>query len=149
MAGHGWRSCLTVALHLARINMLHHVEIYVSDLSATKAFWRNLLKHIGYKQTGSWGDGFTLSKGDDAYLTFVQVTEKHASRPYHRCGVGLNHLAFKVEGRDAVDDLRAYCKKKKISMLYDDRYPFATGGTDYYALFVEDPDRIKVEFVAV
>ena len=33
-------------------------------------------------------------------------------------------------------------------MLYDDPYPFATGGNDYYALFLEDPDRIKVEFVA-
>ena len=90
-----------------------------------------------------------MSNGDDAYLTFVQVTEKHAERNYHRSGVGLNHLAFKVKERDAVDELRMYCKKKKVSMLYDDRYPFATGGKDYYALFLEDPDRIKIEFVAV
>jgi catechol 2,3-dioxygenase-like lactoylglutathione lyase family enzyme len=129
--------------------MLHHVEIYVADLAATKLFWRKLLKRIGYRQTGSWGDGFTLSNGADAYLTFVQVSEAHAGRPYHRSGVGLNHLAFKVEGRAAVDELRAYCRKNKIPMLYDDRYPFATGGTDYYALFLEDPDRIKIEFVAV
>jgi hypothetical protein len=53
-----------------------------------------------------------------------------------------------VEGRAASDALRAWCRKKKIPMLYDERYPFATGGTDDYALFVEDPDRIKVEFVA-
>jgi hypothetical protein len=33
-------------------------------------------------------------------------------------------------------------------MLYDDRYPFANGSDDYYALFLEDPDRIKIEFVA-
>jgi catechol 2,3-dioxygenase-like lactoylglutathione lyase family enzyme len=61
--------------------------------------------------------------------------------------VGLNHLAFRVESRAAVDALRAWCRKKKIPMLSDERYPFATGGTDCYALFVEDPDRIKVEFV--
>ena len=29
-----------------------------------------------------------------------------------------------------------------------DTFPFANGGNDYYALYVEDPDRIKVEFVA-
>ena len=128
--------------------MLHHVELYVSDLKKTKSFWRNILEHIGYKQTGSWGNGFTLSRDDGPYLTFVQVTDRHADRPYHRSGVGLNHLAFRLDGREKVDVLRAYCKKKKYPMLYDDRYPFATGGTDYYALFVEDPDRMKLEFVA-
>lgn len=127
--------------------MLHYVELYVSDLRATKSFWKNILKHIGWRQTGSFDHGFTLSNDQEAYLTFVQVEDNHAHRPYHRCAVGLNHLAFSVETRELVDELRAYCKKK-YSMLYDDRYPFATGGTDYYALFVEDPDRIKLEFVA-
>ena len=128
--------------------MLHHVEICVSRLDVSKAFWRSLLRRIGYRQAGAWPGGFTLSNGTDAYLTFVQVAEKHLGRPYHRSGVGLNHLAFRLPDRAAVDALRAWCRKKKIPMLYDDRYPFATGGTDYYALFLEDPDRIKVEFVA-
>lgn len=128
--------------------MLHHVELYVSDLRATKSFWKNLLIHIGWKQTGSFDHGFTLSNEKDAYLTFVQVETRHAHRTYHRCAVGLNHIAFTVDTREDVDQLRAYCKKKKYSMLYDDRYPFATGGKDYYALFVEDPDRMKLEFVA-
>ena len=61
---------------------------------------------------------------------------------------GLNHLAFRLPLRAAVDALRAWCRKKKLPMLSDDRYPFATGGTDDDALFLEDPDRIKVEFVA-
>lgn len=77
----------------------------------------------------------------------MQVTEKHARRRYHRCGVGLNHLAFRLPDRPSVDALRGYCRRKKLPMLYDERYPFATGGTDDDALFVEDPDRIKVEFV--
>ncbi|WP_395382543.1 VOC family protein [Mesorhizobium sp. UC22_110] len=128
--------------------MLHHVEIYVSDLAASQAFWANILARIGYEETGHRDDGFTLGNGDDAYLTFVQVAEKHRQRRYHRCGVGLNHLAFKVKGRDAVDALRQYCIEHDIPSLYDEKYPFANGGKDYYALFVEDPDRIKVEFVA-
>lgn len=128
--------------------MLHHVEIYVSKLEASRAFWSALLEKIGYRETGHWGDGFTLAGGDGAYLTFVQVTGKHASQRYHRCGVGLNHLAFRVSGREVVDSLRRHCLETGIPCLYDDRYPFANGGTDYYALFIEDPDRIKVEFVA-
>ncbi|TMJ30729.1 MAG: hypothetical protein E6G88_07055, partial [Alphaproteobacteria bacterium] len=90
----------------------------------------------------------TLSNGEDAYLTFVQVKEKYASHNYNRSGVGLNHLAFRVKGRSLVDSIRQYCLDNNITCLYDERYPFANGGNDYYALYVEDPDRIKVEFVA-
>ena len=54
----------------------------------------------------------------------------------------------RVFSSSTVDRLRVYCRENRISCLYEDRYPFANGGSDYYALFVEDPDRIKVEFVA-
>ncbi|HEV2505193.1 MAG TPA: VOC family protein [Mesorhizobium sp.] len=128
--------------------MLHHVEIYVSDLEASHAFWANILVRIGYEETGHWDGGFTLGREEDTYLTFVQVAKKYREHRYHRCGVGLNHLAFKVKGREAVDALRQYCIDHDIHCLYDEKYPFANGGKDYYALFVEDPDRIKVEFVA-
>jgi hypothetical protein len=77
-----------------------------------RRFARVLGKHprqIGYEKSGHWNDGFTLINGEGAYLTFVQVAKKYESHSYHRCGVGLNHLAFKVKGRDAVDALRQYC----------------------------------------
>lgn len=128
--------------------MLHHVEIYVSDLARSRVFWRDLLAHLDYEETDHWDDGFTLKQGDGTYLTFVQVADHHADRPYHRCAVGLNHLAFTVPSRADVDTIRDHCIALEVSQLYADRYPFANGGKDYYALFIEDPDRIKVEFVA-
>lgn len=128
--------------------MLHHVEIYVSDLTASRAFWSELLGSLDYTESAFWGDGFTLTNGRDACLTFVQVAETYGAQSCHRCGIGLNHLAFAVGGRDAVDALRQRCIEAGTTLLYEDRYPFANGGTDYYALFIEDPDRIKVEFVA-
>lgn len=128
--------------------MLHHVEIYVSDLEASHVFWSGILAKIGYEEAGRWSDGFTLRRDDDAYLTFVQVADKYRALSYHRCGVGLNHLAFRVESRALVDELLAYCRANGIATLYDATYPFANGGHDYYALYVEDPDRMKVEFVA-
>jgi catechol 2,3-dioxygenase-like lactoylglutathione lyase family enzyme len=129
--------------------MLHHIEIYVSNLNVSHAFWSKILQQIGYEQAGRWDDGFTLRKGNDPYITFVQVAETFASRKYHRKNVGLNHLAFKVKGRKLVDSLRQFCLSNDIPLLYDDKYPYANGGNTYYALYVEDPDRIKIEFVAV
>jgi catechol 2,3-dioxygenase-like lactoylglutathione lyase family enzyme len=128
--------------------MLHHIEIYVSDLERSFQFWSALLSRLGYAVTGQWDEGFSLGTGDAPYLTFVAVRSKHAGHPYNRCHVGLNHLSFRVDRRDDVDDLRLYCIAQGITMLYDDRYPFANGSDDYYALFLEDPDRIKIEFVA-
>ncbi|GAB2208916.1 VOC family protein [Roseibium sp. ROS1] len=128
--------------------MLHHVEIYVSNIRATYAFWIKILARIGYRETSSWEDGFTLRRKREAYLTFVQVSDKHKDHKYHRSGVGLNHIAFKIQERADVDAMRQYCIENSITILYDDRYPFASGIKDYYALFIEDPDRIKIEFVA-
>jgi catechol 2,3-dioxygenase-like lactoylglutathione lyase family enzyme len=128
--------------------MLHHIEINVSNLGASRAFWSEILSKLECKLTAQREDGFTLSNGEDAYLTFVQVKDKYVSHKYNRSGVGLNHLAFRVKGRSLVDSLRQYCSDNNITSLYDERYPFANGGNDYYALYIEDPDRIKVEFVA-
>jgi catechol 2,3-dioxygenase-like lactoylglutathione lyase family enzyme len=38
-------------------------------------------------------------------------------------------------------------KEKGINILYTEKHPFA-GGDNYYAVYFEDPDRIKVELVA-
>lgn len=38
-------------------------------------------------------------------------------------------------------------KERGVHILYQDKHPFA-GGDNYYAVFFEDPDRIKVELVA-
>ncbi len=38
-------------------------------------------------------------------------------------------------------------RRRKITILYEDRHPYA-GGKGYYAVFFEDPDRMKVELIA-
>ena len=88
--------------------MLHHIEIYVSNLNASRTFWSTILSFLGYEVSDQWEDGFTLKNGKDAYLTFVQVSEKYATNTFHRCNTGLNHLAFEVKGRETVDNPGCY-----------------------------------------
>ncbi len=125
---------------------LHHVELYVSDLAVTRTFWSWLLEKLGYTLFQEWEEGFSYML-DSTYLVFVQTEEKHLSVPYHRCRTGLNHLAFHVFDSDEVDDFTALLREKNVTILYEDRHPYA-GGAGYYAVFFEDPDRIKVELVA-
>ncbi|MFD1019059.1 VOC family protein [Thalassobacillus hwangdonensis] len=126
--------------------MLHHVEIYVSDLQSSKAFWGWLLPELGYFEYQKWHEGISWKK-DDTYLVFVQAEQRFLHIPYHRQRVGLNHLAFHAESRSHVDKITDAFKTKGIRILYEDRHPYA-GGEDYYAVYAEDPDRIKVEIVS-
>jgi catechol 2,3-dioxygenase-like lactoylglutathione lyase family enzyme len=127
--------------------MLHHVEIYVSNLDQSRAFWSWLLGKLHYDQSATWAQGFSFKKGD-TYLTFVQVEAQYLDVSYHRCRVGLNHLAFAVPTRAEVDDFHQALLAQQIPLLYDEKFPFA-GGEDYYAVFFEDPDRMKVEIVSL
>jgi catechol 2,3-dioxygenase-like lactoylglutathione lyase family enzyme len=126
--------------------MLHHVEMNVSDLQRSIDFWGWFLNTLGYQEFQRWPMGVSYRLGE-TYLVFVQTEPQHLNRPYHRCGTGLNHLAFHAASREQVDNMKAEVESRGMTVLYPERYPFA-GGEDYYALFFEDPDRIKVELVA-
>ena len=125
---------------------LHHVEIYVKDLDESKRFWDWLLNLLGYTQFQSWDVGVSYIL-DDTYIVFVQVEERFLDIAYHRCRVGLNHLAFHGGSVDFVDEITNKLREKGVKILYEDRHPFA-GGENYYAVYFEDPNRIKVEITA-
>ncbi|MEH7493816.1 VOC family protein [Neobacillus niacini] len=126
--------------------MLHHVEIYISNLEKSVEFWSWLLTELGYEQYQKWELGISW-KYQETYLVFVQAEERFLDVPYHRCRVGLNHLAFHARSREQVDEITETLIKKEIPILYREKHPYA-GGSEYYAVFFEDPDRIKVELVA-
>ncbi len=125
---------------------IHHIELYVSDLVQSMNFWSWFLSDLGYELYQKWDRGQSY-KLEESYIVFVQTEEKYMEIPYHRCGVGLNHLAFHADSREEVDVMTEKLIHSGIKILYEERHPFA-GGEDYYAVFFEDPDRIKVEFVA-
>jgi catechol 2,3-dioxygenase-like lactoylglutathione lyase family enzyme len=122
---------------------LHHVEIYVSDLERLSEFWGWLLGELGYKGYQRWPQGVSYISGE-TYIVFVQTEERFRDIPYHRCGTGLNHLAFHGGSREFVDSLTSKLRARGVRILYEDRHPHA-GGPESYAVFFEDPDRIKVE----
>lgn len=128
--------------------MLHHIEIYGSDLERAIAFWTPCLQPLGYApDRGSGGVNYVREGDDEPYLGFLPAPATHAAAGYHRKRVGLNHLAFRATSRTQVDALRNWAKQAGHPTRYDDRYPLATAPDDS-AVFLEDPDRIKVEVVA-
>lgn len=125
---------------------IHHIELYVSDLKQTVSFWSWLLEDLGYEIFQEWDKGQSWKIGE-TYIVFVQTEDRFLDKPYHRRRVGLNHLAFHARSRAHVDAITEKLQEKECTILYTDKHPFA-GGPDYYAVYFEDPDRIKVELVA-
>lgn len=125
--------------------VLHHVEINVSDLPRSKAFYDWLLPMLGYEAYQQWKQGFSYRLGE-TYLVFVQTEPDFMDRSYHRKATGLNHLAFHAEA-DLIQKISQELSLKGISILYPDRHPYAAG-QEALALFFEDPDRLKIELAA-
>lgn len=126
--------------------LIHHIQLYVSNLECFLTFWSWLLEALGYQIYQSWDQGKSWKSGD-TYLVFVQADEAFKETPFHPRAVGLNHLAFHATSHQQVDDFTQSLRERGVRILYEPRHPFA-GGPNHYAVFFEDSDRIKVDLLA-
>jgi catechol 2,3-dioxygenase-like lactoylglutathione lyase family enzyme len=80
----------------------------------------------------------------------MQTDPRYADRKLHRKAPGINHIAFRVPTRAEVDLFtKQFLAPQSITPLYGGprEYPEYTPG--YYAVFFEDPDRLKLEVAYV
>ena len=122
---------------------IEHLDISVSDLQRSGEFWAAFLKDLGYHEFAKSTTGWSWTN-DESTVFLLQAEPEYLQPPYHRKRVGLNHLAFSVSEPKEVDAFAARLKERNIVLLYGGP---RTGRTTY-AVFFEDPDRIKIEVVA-
>ncbi|WP_422124188.1 VOC family protein [Planococcus sp. X10-3] len=123
--------------------MLHHVELNVTDLKTSRKFYDMLFPLLGYSLYQEWPEGFSYRQ-DKTYIVFVQTQTRFLEFGYHRKAAGLNHIAFHTSTTSEVDAITEKMQQSGIKILYRDRHPYA-GGNGTYAVFMEDPDRLKIE----
>jgi len=128
---------------VAKDGSLEHLDISVSDLERSGAFWAAFLKDLGYREFAKSATGWSWTN-DESTVFLLQAESGYLDPPYHRKRVGLNHLAFSVSDPKQVDAMATRLKERNIPLLYGGP---RTGRTTY-AVFFEDPDRIKIEVVA-
>ena len=125
--------------------LVHHIEIYVSNLKKSTVFWQTFLLSLGYSKYQEWPEGISW-KLEFTYIVFVQTKQKYLDIPYHRCRTGLNHLAFHAISKEQFDEIAKLLTYKGITLLYGDKYR-NNADPGIYAIYFEDPDRIKIELV--
>ncbi|MGO9961566.1 MAG: VOC family protein [Solirubrobacteraceae bacterium] len=119
--------------------MIDHVKIGVSDLAASRDFYRRALTPLGFAEIGPWRTGteevaFGLEDADDFAISTAYPS-----------GASV-HVAFAADRREQVDAFHA------AALAAGGRDNGAPGlrpeySADYYAAFVLDPDGHNIEAV--
>lgn len=126
-------------------SFLYHIQINVSDKKKSFDFYTDLLGVLGYKKLMEEKFTLGLTNGlTDVWL--VKTSDKYKKNKFHRKNTGLNHLAFGVSSKEDVDKLvKEFLEPRGIKPLYDSPREYPEYIKGYYAVFFEDPDRVKLE----
>jgi catechol 2,3-dioxygenase-like lactoylglutathione lyase family enzyme len=125
---------------MVRVVGIDHLVIRVSDFDKSKAFYDKLLKFLGFKLLGDYGDQIGWTNGKTRY--WIGQADEEGKARGHRIGdIGFHHYAFELRSRKDVDDLQAFLKKEDVTIVD----PAGEYYDDYYAVFFLDPDGLKLE----
>jgi len=124
-----------------------HLDLVVSDLERSLAFYQGLLEPLGYDHAteivGEQGERVVYLHGRG----LVAVSLRAAQTPggYDRYRIGLHHLAFQAPSREVVEERLRWARSQGVEIEDDPtEYDYMPG---YYAGFFRDPDGIKLEVV--
>lgn len=123
------------------------MQLNVRDAATSLPFYRDLLGFLEFRPVYDEGGvaGFSDGRTD---LWLMATLPAHEATGFHRKRPGLNHVAFRVPARADVDRFsREFLGRRGLPALYDTPREFPEYAPGYYAVFFEDPDRVKLEVV--
>lgn len=127
-------------------SLISHLEFNVIDYKLSIQFYDKVFPFMGFCRINCTKE-YTAYTDGESKIILTPTNKKFLEFGFHRKRPGLNHLAFYASSKEKVDQFyREILVKNNIKPLYEDKNsPF--GDDNYYAVFFEDPDRIKLEYV--
>ena len=139
-----------VAFAGMRSTGIHHVDLVVSDLDRSLAFYRALLGPLGWhgvsQTAGERGEMIHYLFGPGSSVGLRQAPDATAGLPVDRYRVGLHHLCLEAATREALDGAAAQLRELG-AVVTDGPREFPEYRPGYFAVFFTDPDGIKLELV--
>jgi len=131
--------------------IVHHIDLTVRDLAVSAPFYDVLLSFLGYRRVKQepalhvW-DLAPDGSRDGRLIAGVALRAARSDRPHDRTTAGLHHLAFRAADRADVAAAHALMKEKGAVIL-DPPADYPQYGAGYHAVFLADPDGLKLEVV--
>ncbi len=132
---------------LVSVNGIAHIQLSVSDIEASRAFYRILLVETFGMTVQYDVAGFFYAIGARTGIALSSANGELLDRPFIQRAPGLHHLCFRARSRADVDRLMAIFETRLkplgggIVHGAEDG-PWAPG---YYSALFEDPDGIRLE----
>jgi glyoxylase I family protein len=133
------------------MSAIDHLDLVVSDVKVSLAFYRALLMPLGYVResviAGERGERVTyLNRATGGGSVSLRQCQSDAHPvPYDRYAIGIHHIAFTAASRSVVDERFQWLGAQGVTIESSPReYDYGPG---YYAVFFYDPDGIKLEIV--
>jgi catechol 2,3-dioxygenase-like lactoylglutathione lyase family enzyme len=123
-----------------------HMGLNVSNLEKSRIFYDKLFLFLGFKRVGKDKKPNGWSNGPNGF--WIDETEGKYNKNFHRKNAGVNHLAFRASSKEDVNLFyNEFLLKNKIPVLYGGPKEYPDYRKGYYAVFFEDPDRLKLEIM--
>jgi len=128
---------------------VYHLQLNVSNAAKSLPFYQDFFKYLGYRVINQSKEHIGVSNGSTDFW-IIETPAAHRKRRFHRKATGLNHISFRVSARKEIDRfVIEFLKPRGIVPLYASPKHFPEYRDGYYAVFFEDPDRIKLELTFI
>jgi catechol 2,3-dioxygenase-like lactoylglutathione lyase family enzyme len=127
---------------------IHHVDLVVTSLERSLPFYKGLLEPLGWTREtpieGERGERIVYL-GRPGGASAIGLREAQSDGAFDRYATGLHHLCLAAASREQVDERFAWARDNGATIESEPReYDYMPG---YYAVFLHDPDGIKLEIV--
>ena len=131
----------------------HHATITVKNVDKSEMFYDVLMSALGfdltkkYKGYLEYADMYVIEYiSDDFDFGICSPKAEFANDTINSRKPGaLQHMAFNADSRKAVDAVFEKLKPLHINILHNEPRVYTKLGPEYYAVFFEDPDGIRLE----
>jgi glyoxylase I family protein len=133
------------------VAQIDHIDLVVSSLERSLPFYRELLGPLGWR----WVHEVEGERGETIHYLFrrdgrssigLRARQSDAAPAHDRYAVGVHHVAINGGTRRAVDRAARWARERGAEIESGPQeYAYTPG---YYAVFLHDPDGIKIEVMS-
>ncbi|EOH90228.1 VOC family protein [Enterococcus pallens] len=131
----------------------HHLHITVEDIAVSERFYDQLFTILGWDITHKY-------KGDLPHMDMSVVEYMHEDLDFAICSPktelknqhidvrtpkAIQHFAFAAESKQAIDDFYEELSQLDVTILHNEARYYDKIAPNYYAVFFEDPNGIRLE----
>jgi glyoxylase I family protein len=121
---------------------IDHIYLAVRDLDASRRYYDVVMNVLGFRSGSFAIGGDPHASYYNRHFGFV-LRPARSDAPHDPYAAGLHHFCLRVDSAADVDAIAARLRDAGIEVTAPRLYP--DYAPDYYAIFLDDPDGIRLE----